>query len=69
MRWRLTLVCAAMAVVAVVAALASVAFGAFPGTDPDESVRSNTPNDTDYDPCESDHSGDSHPHGFLVPRW
>jgi hypothetical protein len=37
--------------------LPAVALAAFPGKDPNESVRANTPNDPGYDPCESDHAG------------
>ena len=33
---------------------AAPAFGAFPGSDPDESPRLNTPNDPDFDECEPD---------------
>ena len=36
------------------AAAPAAALAAFPGTDPDESVRLNTPNDPDFDHCESD---------------
>ena len=32
----------------------SVALAAFPGTDPNESVRANAPNDPGYDACEPD---------------
>ena len=35
----------------------SGALAAFPGTNPDESVRANTPNDPGYDPCEPDNQG------------
>ena len=35
-------------------ALPSVALAAFPGTDPSESPRVNTPNDPGFDPCEAD---------------
>ena len=35
-------------------ALAAPALGAFPGTNPGESVRINTPNDPDFDRCEPD---------------
>ena len=50
---------ASIALVATVA-LSAAAFGAnpsFPGTDPNESVRLNTPNDPDFDRCESDNQG------------
>ncbi len=36
---------------------ASPALAVFPGTNPDESVRSNTPNDPGFDPCEPDNEG------------
>ena len=36
---------------------AAPALGAFPGTNPDESVRLNTPNDPDFDACETDNEG------------
>src|SRR5215207_10097996 len=35
-------------------ALCAPAFAAFPGSNPDESVRVNTPNDPDFDRCEPD---------------
>ena len=35
----------------------SGALAAFPGTNPNESVRANTPNDPGYDPCEPDNQG------------
>ncbi|MBA2343162.1 MAG: hypothetical protein H0V85_06885, partial [Thermoleophilaceae bacterium] len=38
---------------------AAPALGAFPGSDPDESVRQNTPNDPGFDPCEPDNPGGS----------
>ena len=37
--------------------LPGVALAAFPGTNPAESVRLNTPDDPDYDPCEADNEG------------
>ena len=44
-----------MALAAVLAlAVPSAALAAFPGSDPDESVRVNTPDDPDFDHCESD---------------
>ena len=45
-----------LAVAALIACLlaAAPALGAFPGTNPDESVRLNTPNDPDFDSCEPD---------------
>src|SRR4051812_39483544 len=48
------------ALFAVVAAFAvpAAALAAFPGTDPTESPRANTPNDPDFDHCEAD---DPHP--------
>ena len=39
---------------ALLLALAAPALGAFPGTNPGESVRINTPNDPDFDRCEPD---------------
>jgi hypothetical protein len=44
-------------VLALVLALQGVAIAAFPGSDPNESVRANTPNDPSFDPCESDNEG------------
>ena len=38
-------------------ALPAIAVAAFPGSDFNESVRQNTPNDPDFDPCESDNEG------------
>jgi hypothetical protein len=43
-----------IAAVVAALALAAPAQAAFPGSDPDESVRINTPNDPDFDHCESD---------------
>ena len=44
-----------MALAAVLAlAVPSAALAAFPGSDPDESVRVDTPDDPDFDHCESD---------------
>ena len=40
-------------------AVPAAAIGAFPGSNPDESVRLNTPNDPDFDACESDNEGGS----------
>jgi len=45
---------AIVAALALLAAAAVPAFGAFPGSDPAESPRVNTPNDPDFDRCESD---------------
>jgi hypothetical protein len=39
----------------------AAAFAAFPGTDPSESPRANTPNDPGFDPCESDDPNTSPP--------
>ncbi|MEA2422243.1 MAG: hypothetical protein QOF55_1342 [Thermoleophilaceae bacterium] len=39
------------------AAPALAANPTFPGSNPDESVRANTPDDPQYDPCEPDHTG------------
>jgi hypothetical protein len=36
-----------------------IALAAFPGSNPNESVRANTPNDPDFDKCESDNPGGS----------
>jgi hypothetical protein len=47
----------ALAIACLAAALTSIAFGAnpaFPGSDPDESVRLNTPDDPRFDRCEPD---------------
>ena len=48
-----------LAVAALIACLlaAAPALGAFPGANPDESVRLNTPNDPDFDSCEPDNEG------------
>lgn len=43
-----------MLLLACLLALPAVAVAAFPGTDPAESPRANTPNDPDFDPCEGD---------------
>ena len=47
----------ALGAVLLLGLLPGVALAAFPGTNPDESVRLNTPNDPDYDPCEADNEG------------
>ena len=47
----------AVAVLAACLLAAAPALGAFPGSNPDESVRLNTPNDPDFDPCEPDNDG------------
>jgi hypothetical protein len=52
-------VCWALLLLALALALPAVALAAFPGSDPDESVRANTPNDPGFDPCESDNAGGS----------
>ena len=39
---------------AVLLVLPGAALAAFPGTDPAESPRANTPNDPGFDPCEAD---------------
>jgi hypothetical protein len=39
--------------------LPAAALAAFPGSDPNESVRANAPNDPDFDQCESDNEGGS----------
>jgi hypothetical protein len=44
-------------VLALVLALQGVAIAAFPGSDPNESVRANAPNDPSFDQCESDNEG------------
>jgi uncharacterized repeat protein (TIGR01451 family) len=41
-------------VVVLLAIVPTVAYASFPGTNPDESVRANTPNDPDFDQCEPD---------------
>ena len=43
-----------VAVVVLTLALPAAALAAFPGTNTNESVRLNTPNDPDYDPAEPD---------------
>ncbi|MEA2311186.1 MAG: hypothetical protein QOE28_1154, partial [Solirubrobacteraceae bacterium] len=43
-----------MAAVAALLLVPSLALAAFPGSDPNESVRVNTPNDPDFDHCEPD---------------
>ncbi|MEA2272679.1 MAG: hypothetical protein QOI98_1387 [Solirubrobacteraceae bacterium] len=48
---------AVLLVVLLALGLPTLAVAAFPGHDPNESVRANTPNDPGYDPCESDHAG------------
>ena len=45
-----------LVVTVLVLAAAAPAFGAFPGTDPAESPRLNTPNDPSFDRCEADDS-------------
>ena len=47
----------ALGAVLLLGLLPGVALAAFPGTNPDESVRLNTPNDPEYDPCEADNEG------------
>jgi Subtilase family len=47
----------ALAVLLVLGLVPGAAFAAFPGSNPDESVRLNTPNDPGYDPCEPDNEG------------
>ena len=49
---RATLVCLVLALL-----VPGVALAAFPGSNPDESVRANTPNDPSFDRCESDNEG------------
>lgn len=48
-------------VVLVALAVPAAAFAAFPGTDPSESPRANTPNDPGFDPCEADDPDTSPP--------
>src|SRR5215218_6430104 len=45
---------AALFVVVMALAVPAAALAAFPGTDPSESPRVNTPNDPDFDHCEGD---------------
>ena len=44
----------AAAAAALMLAVPSAALAAFPGSDPDESVRINTPDDPGFEHCESD---------------
>jgi hypothetical protein len=44
----------AVLVLVLLAVVPTVAYAAFPGTNPNESVRVNTPNDPDFDHCEPD---------------
>src|SRR5947207_3469504 len=48
---------AAAAAALIALAVPGAALGAFPGTDPNESVRANAPNDPDFDRCEPDNEG------------
>jgi Subtilase family len=48
---------AGCATVVVALIVAAPALGAFPGSNPDESVRLNTPNDPEFDRCEADNEG------------
>jgi Subtilase family len=61
---------AAAALIALV--VPGAALGAFPGTDPNESVRANAPNDPDFDRCEPDNAGGqqcSNVFGEEYPRF
>jgi hypothetical protein len=48
-------------VLVLLAAVPAVAYASFPGTNPDESVRANTPNDPHFDHCEPDQPPDQDP--------
>ena len=48
---------ALIALVALALIVPAAALAAFPGSDPDESVRVNTPDDPGFDPCENDNEG------------
>jgi hypothetical protein len=50
LRWALVLLALALA-------LPAAALAAWPGSNPDESVRANPPNDPDFDACENDNEG------------
>src|SRR5829696_10368317 len=50
-------VTAVAALVLALLGLPAAALGAFPGTNPDESVRANPPDDPGFDGCEPDNQG------------